>query len=39
MEILNAVLYMKWIPPLTYKQLLTELSNTLDITSMLLRPH
>ena len=26
-------------PPLTYKSLLTELSNTLDITSMLLRPH
>ena len=26
-------------PPLTYKSLLTELSNELDITSMLLRPH
>ena len=26
-------------PPLTYKSLLTELTNTLDITSMLLRPH
>tara|TARA_Y100001935_G_scaffold252607_1_gene256907 strand:- start:1047 stop:1877 length:831 start_codon:yes stop_codon:yes gene_type:complete len=26
-------------PPLTYKSLLTELSNKLDITSMLLRPH